>query len=115
MRIMMAMRWRLNMMNIFGLSPVNAVRLTEVIRDVLIQTDPEHREEYEGQAEQYKKELERIHQELCRVSRERKRNLIVVGDKFPFRYLAEEYDLDYRAAFPAAARIQNPVPGPSHT
>ena len=89
-------------------SPVNAVRLTEVIRDVLIQTDPEHREEYEGQAEQYKKELERIHQELCRVSRERKRNLIVVGDKFPFRYLAEEYDLDYRAAFSGCSTDTEP-------
>lgn len=89
-------------------SPVNAVRLTEVIRDVLSRQDPKHREEYERQAESYIKELERIHQELCKVSGERKRNLIVVGEKFPYRYLAEEYDLDYRAAFSGCSTDTEP-------
>jgi zinc transport system substrate-binding protein len=89
-------------------SPVNAVRMTEVIRDVLSQQDPKHREDYERQADKYIKELERIHQELSQVSKERRRNLIVVGEKFPFRYLAEEYDLDYRAAFSGCSTDTEP-------
>lgn len=45
---------------------------------------------------------------MSQVSKERRRNLIVVGEKFPFRYLAEEYDLDYRAAFSGCSTDTEP-------
>lgn len=89
-------------------SPVNAMRLTEVICEVLGQRDPVHRTEYQRAAEEYRSELERIDGELREVSAQRKRNLIVVGDKFPFRYLAEEYGLDYRAAFSGCSTDTEP-------
>ena len=38
----------------------------------------------------------------------RKRNMIVMGDKFPFRYLADEYQLDYRAAFSGCSSDTEP-------
>ena len=34
--------------------------------------------------------------------------MIVVGDKFPFRYLAEEYGFDYRAAFSGCSTDTEP-------
>lgn len=80
-------------------SPVNAMKFTEVIADTLCQADPDHRTEFEAGRDRYMKELEDIHQGFCQVAADKKRNLIVIGDRFPFRYLADEYGFEYRAAF----------------
>ena len=80
-------------------SPVNAIRFVEVITRVLCQEDPDHQAEFEAGRERYVKELEEIHEGFCQVAADRKRNLIVVGDRFPFRYLADQYGFEYRAAF----------------
>ena len=55
-----------------------------------------------------KKELEEIDSGFREVSANRKRNMIVMGDKFPFRYLADEYQLDYRAAFSGCSSDTEP-------
>ncbi|MCI8269336.1 MAG: zinc ABC transporter substrate-binding protein [Lachnospiraceae bacterium] len=89
-------------------SPVNAMKMTEIICAVLGQEDPPHAKEYQAAASAYRIELERIDRELRQVMGERRRNLIVLGDKFPFRYLAEEYDLDYRAAFSGCSTDTEP-------
>lgn len=80
-------------------SPVNAIRFVEVITRVLCQEDPGHQAEFEAGRDRYVKELEEIHEGFCQVAADRKRNLIVVGDRFPFRYLADQYGFEYRAAF----------------
>ena len=80
-------------------SPVNAMKLVDVIGDTLAQADPAHADIYHQGAASYKKELEEIDAGFREVCANRKRNMIVMGDKFPFRYLADEYQLDYRAAF----------------
>ena len=36
------------------------------------------------------------------------RSLVVFGDRFPFRYFADEYGLDYYAAFPGCASDTEP-------
>lgn len=89
-------------------SPVNSMKMIEVISTVLGQKDPLHAAEYQRAAETYRRQLERIDHELREVSDQRQRNLIVLGDKFPFRYLAEEYDLDYRAAFSGCSTDTEP-------
>lgn len=89
-------------------SPVNAMKLTGVIRDTLMQADPENAALYQANAQEYLKELEEIDAGFREVSEKRLRNLIVVGDKFPFRYLADEYRLDYRAAFSGCSTDTEP-------
>lgn len=89
-------------------SPVNAIKLTEVIRDTLEQADPDNAAEYHANAEAYLKELKDIDAGFREVSDRRVRNLIVVGDKFPFRYLADTYRLDYRAAFSGCSTDTEP-------
>lgn len=89
-------------------SPVNAMKFTRVITDVLVQADPENRQVYEAGRDSYLKKLEAVHQMLLQVARDRKRDTIVVGDKFPFRYLTEEYGLDYRAAFSGCSTDTEP-------
>ena len=89
-------------------SPVNAMKLVDVIGDTLSEADPAHADTYHQGAENYKKELEEIDAGFREVSANRKRNMIVMGDKFPFRYLADEYQLDYRAAFSGCSSDTEP-------
>ena len=89
-------------------SPVNAMKLVDVIGDTLAQADPAHADIYHQGAASYKKELEEIDAGFREVSANRKRNMIVMGDKFPFRYLADEYQLDYRAAFSGCSSDTEP-------
>jgi zinc transport system substrate-binding protein len=89
-------------------SPVNAMTCVNVIRDTLCEMDPEHAADYEKRAADYLEVLADIDAGLREVSANRVRNMIVVGDKFPFRYLAEEYDLSYRAAFSGCSSDTEP-------
>ena len=89
-------------------SPVNAMKLVDVIGDTLAQADPAHADLYHQGAASYKKELEEIDAGFREVCANRKRNMIVMGDKFPFRYLADEYQLDYRAAFSGCSSDTEP-------
>ena len=89
-------------------SPVNAMKLVDVIGDTLAKADPAHADTYHQGAANYKKELEEIDAGFREVSANRKRNMIVMGDKFPFRYLADEYQLDYRAAFSGCSSDTEP-------
>ncbi|MDD3251498.1 MAG: metal ABC transporter substrate-binding protein [Lachnospiraceae bacterium] len=89
-------------------SPVNAMTMVEVIRDTLAEADPEHAADYQAHAEAYLGELQQIDAGLREVSENRVRNMIVIGDKFPFRYLADEYQLDYRAAFSGCSTDTEP-------
>lgn len=89
-------------------SPVNAMRLVEVIRDTLAEADLSYKEEYQAEADRYLRQLQEIDDGFRAVSEARRRDTIVVGDKFPFRYLVEEYDLDYRAAFSGCSTDTEP-------
>ena len=70
------------------------MKFTEVIADTLSKCDPANETRYEEGKEAYLKELEALHEGFLEVSKNRRRNMIVVGDKFPFRYLAEEYGFE---------------------
>lgn len=89
-------------------SPVNAMKLTEVIRDTLMQADPDNAEEYRENADAYLAELTELDAGFKEVSDARVRNLMVVGDKFSFRYLADQYKFDYRAAFSGCSTDTEP-------
>lgn len=89
-------------------SPVNAMEITKVITDILIEKDPVHAAEYRAGRDAYLEELTEIHQGFLEVAENEKRNMIVVGDKFPFRYLADEYGFHYRAAFSGCSTDTEP-------
>ncbi len=89
-------------------SPVNAMKLTEAIRDALIEEDPSRQAKYREGADRFLDQLHEIDAGFRKVSADRKRSLIVVGDKFPFRYLAEEYGFNYRAAFSGCSTDTEP-------
>lgn len=80
-------------------SPVKAMEIVRVIGRILEEEDPAHAAFYRENTRQYLEDLETLHQEFLQVMEERRQDRIIVGDKFPFRYFADTYDLSYRAAF----------------
>lgn len=80
-------------------SPVNAMRMVGIMSEVLQQADPLNASQYEANTKQYLSELKQLDRDFLEIARDKKRNMIIVGDRFPFRYLADEYGFGYRAAF----------------
>ncbi|NLJ70557.1 MAG: zinc ABC transporter substrate-binding protein [Clostridiaceae bacterium] len=80
-------------------SPINAIKIVEQITDVLSEKDPDNAEIYSTNSEAYIEQLNYLDQQFKDVVEHGKRKVILFGDRFPFRYFAEEYDLDYYAAF----------------
>ena len=89
-------------------SPVNAMKLVKGIEETLALADPGNRAAYEANAESYLLKLEKLDQEFRDVTANEKRNMIIVGDKFPYRYFADEYGLRYRAAFSGCSTDTEP-------
>ena len=89
-------------------SPLNAIKIVEQIKEELCEIDPENASDYEENAEAYVEQLKELNQEFQDVVDHSKRKLMIFGDRFPFRYFAEEYDLDYYAAFSGCASDTEP-------
>lgn len=89
-------------------SPKNAVLITEIIAEVLQTIDAANAEEYQSNAAAFAKELETLDAEFAQVVSGGSRKTIVVGDRFPFRYLADAYGLEYFAAFPGCSEDAEP-------
>ena len=89
-------------------SPVNAALIVERIKEILIQADPSGEAVYEENAAAYEEELAKLDQEFRDVADHARRKPLIFGDRFPFRYFADEYGLDYYAAFPGCAGDTEP-------
>ena len=80
-------------------SPVEAMKLCRAICDALCAAAPAHAEVFRGNLENYLRELSALDADFRQVCSEKKRSLLVFGDRFPLLYFCREYGLDYRAAF----------------
>lgn len=89
-------------------SPKNAVLITEKIAQTLQTIDAANAEKYRKSAASYITELEALDAEFKQVVSEGSRKTIVVADRFPFRYLADAYGLEYFAAFPGCSEDAEP-------
>ena len=80
-------------------SPKNAKNMVEAIKNTLVKVDNTNEKYYNANYENYTKKLDELDKSLTTTVAKAKRKMIVLGDKFPFRYLAKDYGLTYRAAF----------------
>ncbi|GHV19959.1 high-affinity zinc uptake system binding-protein ZnuA [Spirochaetia bacterium] len=92
-------------------SPQNAVRIVRSIADALCKADNANTEFYRRNADDYISQLEKLDAEFQAVVDNAKRNTIVFGDRFPFRYFADRYGLIYLAAFPGCSTETEPSAG----
>ena len=92
-------------------SPVNAKLITEEIYKAVCLKDKVNESYYEENKDKYLAELESLHKSFEVLAETSENEYIVIGDRFPLRYLMIEYGINYYAAYPGcSAQVEaNPV------
>ena len=81
------------------LSLQNADALVAVIANSLSEADPAHADLYQANAAAYQEQLRALDEKYREAVDAAAFHTILFGDRFPFRYLADDYGLTYYAAF----------------
>ncbi len=81
------------------LSLTNAELFCRAFADTLCALDPANADIYSANAENYIEELRTLDEQYRKTVAGGKRNVLLFADRFPFRYLTEDYGLTYYAAF----------------
>lgn len=77
----------------------NASVICDVIAETLEEMDPENKEIYQSNAKNYEEKLSALDTEYQDAVKSAKQNTLLFADRFAFRYLVEDYGLNYYAAF----------------
>ncbi|MEA4846983.1 MAG: metal ABC transporter substrate-binding protein [Clostridiaceae bacterium] len=86
----------------------NAKAIVQAISDVLCGVDEANASIYKQNTSSYIARLDELDAAFKEVVDARVRKTIVFGDRFPFRYFADAYGLDYFAAFPGCSTETEP-------
>ena len=89
-------------------SPKNAILIVRAITTLLCEADAANADLYNKNADAYITELTDLDNAFKKVTANAKRKTIVFGDRFPFRYFADAYGLEYFAAFPGCSTETEP-------
>lgn len=81
------------------LSVRNAALFTEKIAAALGQKDTQHADAFEANAAEYIEKLNTLDFQYKEAVGSAAVKTLLFGDRFPFRYLTDDYELDYYAAF----------------
>ncbi|MBQ9278160.1 MAG: zinc ABC transporter substrate-binding protein [Lachnospiraceae bacterium] len=81
------------------LSLRNAQILVKEISEVLGEADPENKDTYTKNADAYIEQLDSLDNDYKIVVDNASTDTVLFGDRFPFRYLVDDYGLKYYAAF----------------
>ena len=81
------------------LSVKNAEVICEAICSSICEKDAENADKYRANLESYRAELKKLDDGFTEMADNAKTKTILFGDRFPFRYLVDDYGIDYYAAF----------------
>lgn len=81
------------------LSIRNAEIMVKNIEKAIEQFDSDNAKVYQNNAENYIKKLDTLDKQYANTIQNAKYKAILFGDRFPFRYMVDDYDLKYYAAF----------------
>ena len=84
-------------------SPANAIAISERIAEALCQLDAQNAETYQANCDAYVEKLNALNASFREVVANGARKTLIFGDRFPFRYFADVYGLEYYAAFPGCS------------
>lgn len=84
-------------------SPKNAILISQIIAKELSKLDAENAETFEKNLTSYTEKLKALDITFRDIVDNAKRDTVVFADRFPFRYLADEYGIKYYAAFPGCS------------
>lgn len=85
------------------LSLKNAEICVEAISKEIIGLDPDKAEAYKKNTREYLKKIEELDDAYEKVVAGGKKKTVLFGDRFPFRYLMDDYGLKYYGAFPGCS------------
>lgn len=85
------------------LSLKNAMLFTNAISSAMCTVDGENAETYQANAQSYFTKLQETDAEFTETVQNAKRQVLLFGDRFPFRYLTDDYGLTCYAAFPGCS------------
>lgn len=80
-------------------SPKNAILMINAIVDNLCEIDDRNADIYRENAIDYVSKIQEVDNEIKNIVDNSTNKLLIFGDRFPFRYFVDEFNLDYRAAF----------------
>ncbi|MBR6653118.1 MAG: zinc ABC transporter substrate-binding protein [Oscillospiraceae bacterium] len=89
-------------------SPANAKKIVEAIANALCTADPDDAAQFRTNRDNYLDKLTALDLKFHEVIDSASRSTLIFGDRFPLLYFAEEYGLDYCAAFPGCASNAEP-------
>ena len=81
------------------LSLKNAEILCGSIAEALEKIDPDHAKLYQSNADKYIKKLDELDREYQAAVDSAAQKTVLFGDRFPFRYMVDDYGISYYAAF----------------
>lgn len=87
---------------------MKAAEITEAIAEKMAEIDPANAEVYLANARAYEEQILDVDDQFREIVANAERRTIVFGDRFPVRYFAEEYGLEYYAAFPGCSSEAEP-------
>lgn len=85
------------------LSLRNAMTLCSRIADEISKKDPEFKELYRENVTKYNNELANLDESYREAVSSAKSDALLFADRFPFRYLTDDYGIEYYAAFPGCS------------
>ncbi|MBQ2264341.1 MAG: zinc ABC transporter substrate-binding protein, partial [Oscillospiraceae bacterium] len=92
-------------------SPVNAIAMVQAVCDALCTEYPAHAAVFRERADAYIAELSALDADYRELAESCEDPVLMIGDKFPFRYLAAEYGFHYAAAFTGCSSETEPTIG----
>jgi zinc transport system substrate-binding protein len=84
-------------------SPANAIKIVQKLSDTICELYTADQNTIKANTADYLKKLQKLDDDFRDVISNAGRKEIIVGDRFPFRYLCEEFGLSYYAAFPGCS------------
>lgn len=81
------------------LSLRNSAEITQALCSAICEIDTENAEKYKVNTQNYINKLNSLDKEYKNVVASAERDVLLFADRFPFRYLIEDYNLTYHAAF----------------
>lgn len=85
------------------LSLKNAEAVCLEITEALVELDGAHRDTYERNCEEYLEKLDTLDEKYAQAAAESPCPVLLFADRFPFRYLTDDYGIGYYAAFPGCS------------
>ncbi|MBP5434109.1 metal ABC transporter substrate-binding protein [Ruminococcus sp.] len=81
------------------LSLKNSKLICEEIEKAIAKTDPENAPDYGSNLADYAARLDELDRKFASIAGSANNKVLIFGDRFPFRYFVDDYDIDYYAAF----------------